>query len=60
MTAQELIRKAEDNGWREVRRVGSHRIFKKEGKVLILSVPDHGHKDLKPGLLGKLLKIIHS
>lgn len=54
MTAHELIKELVANGWVENRQKGSHRILKKENNPLTLAVPDHGHKDLKPGLLSKL------
>jgi len=60
MTAKELIKKAEANGWIEVRQTGSHRVLKKEGVRALISIPDHGSQDLKKGLLIKLLKIIDS
>ncbi|GAB3803064.1 hypothetical protein GCM10028819_32380 [Spirosoma humi] len=56
MTARELIRKLEATGWEEQRQTGSHRIFKNPAFREIITVPDHGKQDIKPGLLNKLLK----
>jgi predicted RNA binding protein YcfA (HicA-like mRNA interferase family) len=42
MTATELIKRLEANGWIEVRQSGSHRIYKHPVKPDNISVPDHG------------------
>jgi len=44
------------NGWYEVRQEGSHKIFKHPQNPLHISIPDHGKRDLAPGILNKLLK----
>ncbi|MCK4310493.1 MAG: type II toxin-antitoxin system HicA family toxin [Methanomicrobia archaeon] len=41
-------------GWKPHRQVGSHVVLRKEGSEVTLSVPKH--KELKPGLLRKLIK----
>lgn len=47
----------ERHGW-VLRRVhGSHHIYGKDGSVVRLSVPVHGNKALKRGLLAHLLKL---
>jgi predicted RNA binding protein YcfA (HicA-like mRNA interferase family) len=56
MTANELIRLLEENGWRFVRQNGSHRIFKHPDSERPISVPFHGKKDIKKGLLQAILK----
>lgn len=57
MKAAELVKLIESNGWHFARNgKGSHRIYEKEGNPDHISVPDHGKKDLPPGLLNKLLK----
>jgi predicted RNA binding protein YcfA (HicA-like mRNA interferase family) len=56
MTANEVIKKITKLGWVEVRQTGSHRIFKHPDHALSIVVPDHGKKDLKPGLLRDILK----
>lgn len=47
LTAKEAIRRLRREGWREVRQVGSHKQFIKDG--VRLTVPDHPG-DLKPGV----------
>lgn len=53
MTAQEAIRKLKREGWKEVRQAGSHKIFRKDGKIVV--VPDH-RGDLKPGVEADIKK----
>ncbi len=36
---------------------GSHHVYMKSGKKVSISVPVHGNKDLKKGLLNFLIKI---
>ena len=47
----------EQHGWRLLRVNGSHHIYGKEGQVERISVPIHGSKPLKVGLLRHLLKV---
>ncbi|MGM9509522.1 type II toxin-antitoxin system HicA family toxin [Larkinella sp. GY13] len=56
MKASDLIKLIEEKGWYEDRRKGSHRIFKHPDIKGHISIPDHGKKDLKPGILNDLLK----
>lgn len=42
------------NGWMEVRQAGSHKIYEKDGKRV--TVPYHGSKEMKKGLVLKLKK----
>lgn len=51
---EKLLRK---NGWNLMRVQGSHHIYGKPGSVVRLSVPVHGGKPLKTGLLAHLLKM---
>lgn len=44
------------HGWELLRVKGSHHIFGRPGSVVRLSVPVHGNKPLKAGLLRFLLK----
>lgn len=46
----------EKNGWVYVRQSGSHVIYKKDGEADIISLPNHGKTDLKPGTLNSILK----
>jgi len=41
-------------GWHADRQVGSHLVMRKEDSKVTLSIPQH--KELKPGLLRKLIK----
>ena len=45
------------NGWSLLRVHGSHHIYGKEGSIVRLSVPIHGNKPLKTGLLTHLAKL---
>ena len=51
-----LARLVERHGWALLRVHGSHHIYGKEGSVVRLSIPIHGNKPLKTGLLRHLLK----
>ena len=46
----------EKHGWMLLRVQGSHHIYGKPGHVERISVPVHGNKSLKVGLLRHLLK----
>ena len=56
VTGKELARVLERHGWELKRIQGSHHIYGKSGSVVRLSVPVHGNKPLKVGLLKHLLK----
>ena len=56
MKAREVIRKLLQDGWKEIRQKGSHRIFANPSKSGLVVVPDHGSIDLKPGTLNDILK----
>ncbi len=47
----------ETKGWKLARITGSHYIFIQEGKNIRISVPVHGNKDLKIGLLKLIMKL---
>jgi predicted RNA binding protein YcfA (HicA-like mRNA interferase family) len=57
ISGKELARTLEQNGWMLLRIQGSHHIYGKPGSIVRLSVPVHGNKPLKIGLLKHLLKI---
>jgi predicted RNA binding protein YcfA (HicA-like mRNA interferase family) len=46
----------ERKGWQLIRIQGSHHIYRKPGEVTRISVPIHGNKDLKIGLLKHFMK----
>jgi predicted RNA binding protein YcfA (HicA-like mRNA interferase family) len=57
LTGSQFARILEKNGW-ELRRVkGSHHVYVKEGNPARISIPIHGSKQLKIGLLKHLIKI---
>ena len=47
----------ERHGWKLLRIHGSHHIYGKAESIVRLSVPIHGNKPLKTGLLRHLLKV---
>ncbi len=57
VSGRELARIAERKGWVLLRVHGSHHIYGKAGSVVRLSIPVHGNKPLKAGLLRHLIKL---
>jgi predicted RNA binding protein YcfA (HicA-like mRNA interferase family) len=53
MGSKEVIRKLEAAGWYIDRQKGSHLTMKKDGEVLLLTIP-HPRKALPTGLLKRL------
>ncbi|MCK5720096.1 MAG: type II toxin-antitoxin system HicA family toxin [Thiomargarita sp.] len=47
----------ENHGWNLVRVKGSHHVYMKAGNYTRISVPIHGNKDIKIGLLRHFMKI---
>jgi predicted RNA binding protein YcfA (HicA-like mRNA interferase family) len=56
LSGKDLCKLLEENAWRCLCVNGSHHIFGKAGSVVRLSVPVHGNKPLKLGLVRHLLK----
>ncbi|WP_341734302.1 type II toxin-antitoxin system HicA family toxin [Microcoleus sp. EPA2] len=56
MSGKELAKLLERNDWILLRVQGSHHIYGKAGSSIRISVPIHGNKSLKFGLLRHLLK----
>ena len=56
VSGKELIRVLEKNGWSLLRINGSHHVYGKPGNIVRLSIPVHGNRPLKIGLLHHLLK----
>ena len=54
---KQLTRLLEQHGWSLLRINGSHHIYGKPGSVVRLSVPVHGNRPLKMGLVRHLLKM---
>jgi predicted RNA binding protein YcfA (HicA-like mRNA interferase family) len=57
VSGKELARALERHGWTLLRIQGSHHIYGKPGSIVRLSVPVHGNKPLRIGLLKHLLKM---
>jgi predicted RNA binding protein YcfA (HicA-like mRNA interferase family) len=57
ISGKELARIVERHGWNLLRIHGSHHIYGKSGSIVRLSIPIHGNKPLKIGLLNHLLKL---
>ena len=56
ITGKELARIVENHGWYLRAIKGSHHIYRKEGVKGHLSIPIHAGRDIKVGLLSKLMK----
>jgi predicted RNA binding protein YcfA (HicA-like mRNA interferase family) len=57
VSGKELAKVLERHGWKLLRVQGSHHIYGKAESIVRLSVPMHGNKILKLGLLKHLLKM---
>ena len=57
VSGKELARLVERHGWKLLRIHGSHHIYGKAGSVVRLSIPIHGKKPIKVGLLKHVMKI---
>ena len=57
VSGKRLARALEKRGWALLRIAGSHHIYGREGSIVRLSVPIHGAKPLKTGLLRHLMKL---
>ncbi len=57
LSGRELARVLERHGWELMRTHGSHHIYGRAGSVVRLSVPVHGNRPLKVGLLRHLMKM---
>jgi predicted RNA binding protein YcfA (HicA-like mRNA interferase family) len=53
MSSKEVVKKLEAAGWYVDRQKGSHLTMKKDGEVLLLTIP-HPRKALPKGLLRRL------
>jgi predicted RNA binding protein YcfA (HicA-like mRNA interferase family) len=56
-SGRDLVRIIERRGWTLLRINGSHHIYGKTGSIVRLSIPIHGNKPLKTGLLRHLAKL---
>ena len=57
LSGRAFTRILERHGWTLLRIHGSHHIYGKAGIAVRLSVPVHGNKPLKAGLLNHLMKM---
>jgi predicted RNA binding protein YcfA (HicA-like mRNA interferase family) len=57
LSGRAFARIVERRGWTLLRVSGSHHIYGKSGSIVRLSVPIHGNKPLKTGLLRHLAKL---
>jgi predicted RNA binding protein YcfA (HicA-like mRNA interferase family) len=57
LSGRDFARLVERHGWRLLRINGSHHIYAKQGSVVRLSIPIHGNRSLKSGLLRHLAKL---
>jgi predicted RNA binding protein YcfA (HicA-like mRNA interferase family) len=57
VSGRDFVRMIERRGWTLLRVSGSHHIYGKSGSIVRLSVPIHGSKPLKTGLLRHLAKL---
>jgi predicted RNA binding protein YcfA (HicA-like mRNA interferase family) len=57
LSGREFARLIERRGWKLLRISGSHHIYAKPGSIVCLSIPIHGNRPLKIGLLRHLAKL---
>ena len=57
ISGKDFARLLERKDWIRKRTKGSHHIYAKEGNAIRISVPIHGNKPLKVGLLRHLMKV---
>jgi predicted RNA binding protein YcfA (HicA-like mRNA interferase family) len=57
LSGKQLAKLLERHGWVLMRIHGSHHIYAKPGSPVRISIPIHGNKPLKTGLLKHLLKM---
>ena len=57
LSGREFARLVERSGWKLLRINGSHHIYGRPGSVVRLSIPIHGNRPLKTGLLRHLAKL---
>ena len=56
MTAKDVSKELERNGWELVSQTGSHKKYRKNEQNCI--VPDHGSKEIRPGTLKSIQKMV--
>lgn len=56
MKVRELIKRVEDDGWRQVRMKGSHRQFRHPSKKGVVTIAGKPSVDVPPGTANNVLK----
>lgn len=59
VSGKRLCKILEDKGWQLKTIRGSHHVYLKPGRIERISVPVHGGKDLKVGLLKAVMRIAY-
>jgi predicted RNA binding protein YcfA (HicA-like mRNA interferase family) len=57
LSGRDFARLVERRGWQLLRVSGSHHIYGKRGSIVRLSIPIHGNRPLKTGLIRHLAKL---
>jgi predicted RNA binding protein YcfA (HicA-like mRNA interferase family) len=57
LSGRDFAQLIERHGWQLLRVSGSHHVYGKPGSIVRLSVPIHGNRPLKIGLLRHLAKL---
>jgi predicted RNA binding protein YcfA (HicA-like mRNA interferase family) len=57
LSSREFARLIERRGWQLLRISGSHHIYGRAGSAVRLSIPIHGNRPLKIGLMRHLAKL---
>lgn len=57
ISGKDLCRLLEKKGWQLKKIHGSHHVYMMAGRKERISVPAHGNKDLKVGMLKAIMKI---
>jgi predicted RNA binding protein YcfA (HicA-like mRNA interferase family) len=57
LSGRDFARLIEKRGWQLMRVRGSHHVYGKPGSIVRLSIPIHGNRPLKMGLLRSLAKL---
>lgn len=58
VSGKDFCRILEQHGWRLARiSKSSHHIYNKPGIPMLITVPVHGNRDLKTGLLRRMMKL---
>lgn len=58
ISGKRLCKILEDKGWQLTRVTGSHHIYTKSGSNVRITIPVHGNRDLKLGLLRAIMKMV--